>query len=52
MKPKHILGFMKVKQHSGGSLSEKSYAHLFSFALEDAKLNVVVLGWILWEKSA
>lgn len=42
---------MKGKLDSSGSLSEKSYAHLFSPALEDARLNVVILGWILWEKS-
>lgn len=52
LKPKQILGFMKVKLDCGGPLSEKSYAHLFSLALEDARLNVVIWGWILWEKSA
>lgn len=42
---------MKMKLDFGGPLSEKSYAHVFSLALEDARLNVI-LGGILWEKSA
>lgn len=38
---------MEVKTDSGGHLSGKSYTNLFSTALENARLNVVTLGWML-----